>query len=154
MEVLFALGVRIGCSRLCGRRGIFSAPAWWIGLREKIIRLQVQYEQNPRWGKSHVYLDIQFYHLHYSQGFWGRAIVESTIFCSIFPHSWCCLIFDMGQCEMDRGNVCSFIHQKYLGKSWRVTIKCAANHSVLCFLTAAGHLPLFDLFFFAILCHL
>lgn len=58
MEVLFAVGVRMSCSRLCGIWGIFSAPGSWVGLRDKIIPWQVQYERNPRRGKSHIYLDI------------------------------------------------------------------------------------------------
>lgn len=58
MEVLFAVGVWMSCSRLCGIRGIFSALGSWVGLRDKIIPRQVQYGRNPRRGKSHVYLDI------------------------------------------------------------------------------------------------
>ncbi len=46
---------------------------WLIGgLRDKIIPWQVQNEWNPRWGKSHIRLDMRFHHLHHRWGFFWK----------------------------------------------------------------------------------
>lgn len=37
IEVLFAVGVRMKCSRMCAGSGIFSATSSWVELRVKII---------------------------------------------------------------------------------------------------------------------